>query len=134
MLKVMHEIDRYGKSLEYVDSARGNQNRIEKRRETKRMDVRQSSVVNRYEYVEREHVVNINQQEKEIVIIEGGGGVSSRVNSGMAVVVSRGVSLQMMDRIFKKNMRKNIARWRKGIEIQSEGLIKTLSAFKDKPE
>jgi asparagine synthetase B (glutamine-hydrolysing) len=87
-------------------------------------------MLQREEYYETEHVTIINQQESRVVEV----GSTSRVSVAKAASTSRGVAVQIMSRIFKKNVRKCLSRWRKGVSIQSGGLDSTLAIFKERPD
>lgn len=56
------------------------------------------------------------------------------MSSAKAAITNRGIALQMMSRIFKKNVRKCLSKWRKKVSLQNEGLQRTLEVFKERPE
>jgi len=59
--------------------------------------------------------------QKETQIIEGSGTVSQTA-AFRAILSSRAVSIQMMDRIFNKNIKKHVSKWRRGLIYQKGGL------------
>jgi len=63
--------------------------------------------------------VIVNQRETQI--IEGSGTISQQA-AFRAVLSSRAISMQMMDRIFKKNVKKHVSNWRKGLIYRKGGI------------
>jgi hypothetical protein len=126
MYKIFLTIDKYGRSIQESESARERQERasmvVQKRQNggTKKMELpahHSSHVLHREEYViDREQVVIFDQHQTRI--IEGSGTIN-QASAARATILSRGISVQIMDRIFRKNIKKYIAKWRRGASTQS---------------
>ena len=90
---------------------------------TKKMELpahHSTVTMTRQEYaVEREQVVIVDQYSTKI--IEGNVTIS-QASGARAALISRGISIQMMERIFNKNVKKYVSQWRKGVVYQNGGL------------
>ena len=48
--------------------------------------------------------------------------------------MSRGISIQIMDRIFRKNVKKHISKWRKGVAFQNGGLESMIISMRERSD
>ena len=57
----------------------------------------------------------------------------NQATAARAAILSRGISVQIMNRIFSKNVRGYISKWRKGV-AQSSGLDGVVNLIKERPD
>ena len=82
----------------------------------------------------------IEQREQVTIVDHTGtkiieGNVSlNHSSAARAAILSRGISVQIMNRIFSKNVRGYISKWKQGVVMQSGGMDRVVAAMKERPD